>query len=318
MSTRAGATVIALWLVVALSADFIASDLPIAVRVDGETFLLPFWVRPARLQAETQVSLRGRAEWMVGTLIGTGPLQTLATSGATRTDPLPWSPDERHWLGTDDIGRDVLARLVHGARITLLIALGVVLLSSLLGVTLGALAGWKGGVVDLLLSRALEIASTFPTIFFLIVVVAALRTPSVGAVMLVLALTRWPEAARLMRAEVMKLKELDFVLAARALGASDARILVRHLVPNALAPVIVSSTFAVGSAVLLESALSFLGLGVAPPTPSWGELLQQAHRALVTPGAWWLAVFPGLAIASLVLATQAVGKGLERRFDGRR
>jgi len=310
--------VIGAWLLLALGADFIASDLPIAVRLDGETFLVPFWTRPVRLQAETQVSLRGRAEWMVGTLIGTGPLQTLATSGASRTDPLPWSPDERHWLGTDDIGRDVLARLVHGARITLLIALGVVLLSSLLGLTLGALAGWKGGLFDLLVSRALEIASTFPTVFFLIVVVAALRTPSVGAVMLVLSLTRWPETARLMRAEVLKLKDLDFVLAARALGASDGRILLRHLIPNAIAPVIVSSTFAVGSAVLLESALSFLGLGVAPPTASWGELLQQAHRALVTPGAWWLAVFPGLAIASLVLATQAVGKGMERRFDARR
>jgi len=318
MSARLGAAVIALWVALALGADLLASDLPIAVRVDGRTYLAPLWTRPAALQAETQPGLRRRAEWMIGTLVEFGPRQTLATTGTTRTDAPPFAPDARHWLGSDDIGRDVFARLVHGARVTLLIALGVVLLSSLLGVTLGALAGWKGGVVDLLLSRALEIASTFPTIFFLIVVVAALRTPSLTAVVLVLALTRWPEPARLMRAEVLRLKGLDFVLAARALGASEARVLVRHLVPNALAPVIVSSTFAVGSAVLLESALSFLGLGVAPPTASWGELLQQAHRSLVTPGAWWLALFPGLAIASLVLATQAVGKGLERRFDVRR
>jgi peptide/nickel transport system permease protein len=318
VSERVGVTVVAVWVALALGADFIASDLPIAVRLEGETHLLPFWFRPVRLQTETQVSLRGKAEWVIETLVAYGPLQTLATSGATRTDPLPWSPDQRHWLGTDDIGRDVLARLVHGARVTLLIALGVVLVSSLVGATLGALAGWNGGVVDLLISRGLEIASTFPTVFFLIVVVTALRTPSVGAVMIVLGLTRCPEAARLMRAEVLRLKELDFVLAARALGAGDVRILLYHLVPNAVAPVIVSSTFAVGSAVLLESALSFLGLGVAPPTASWGELLQQAHRALVMPGAWWLAVFPGIAIASLVLATQAVGKGLERRFDLRR
>lgn len=315
--TRVGAVVIACWVTLSLGADLIASDLPIAVRVDGETFVLPAWSRPARLFDQTQVTLAPRSEWMVGTLVPFGPLQTLATTGTTRTGAPPFSPDERHWLGTDDLGRDVLARLVHGARLTLLIALGVVLLSTLLGVALGALAGWKGGVFDLLLSRVLEIASTFPTVFFLIVVVAALRGPSVLAVVVVLALTRWPESARLVRAEVLRLKNLDYVLAARALGASEARILTRHLIPNALGPVFVSSTFAVGSAVLLESALSFLGLGAAPPAASWGELLQQAHRNLITPGAWWLAVWPGLAIASLVLATQAVGKGLERRFDGR-
>lgn len=313
---KAGAIVLSVWCVLALGADLLASDLPIAVRVDGQTFVLPCWTRPAKLLGESQATLRPRAEWMIGTLIPVGPTQTLATTGAVRTDAPPWSPDERHWLGTDDIGRDVLARLLHGARLTLLIALGVVLLSTLLGVALGALAGWKGGVADLVLSRALEVASTFPTVFFLIVVVAALRTPSVMAVIVVLALTRWPEAARLMRAEVLRLKSQDFVAAARALGAGELRILVRHVVPNALPPIVVSSTFAVGSAVLLESALSFLGLGAAPPAASWGELLQQAHRSLVTPGAWWLAVFPGLAIASLVLATQAVGKGLARRFDG--
>ena len=120
-----------------------------------------------------------------------------------------------------------------------------------------------------------------------------------------------------MRAEALRLRDRDFVVAARALGAGDLWLLRRHVVPNALPPIVVSATFAVGSAVLLESALSFLGLGAAPPAPSWGELLQQAHRSLVTPGAWWLALFPGLAIASLVLATQAVGRGLARRFDAR-
>lgn len=315
--TRLGALVIAFWVVLALGAELIASDLPIAVRVDGQTFVLPALTRPAPLFDQTQVTLAPRAEWMIGTLVPFGPLQTLATTGTTRVGAPPFSPDAHHWLGTDDLGRDVLARLVHGARLTLLIALGVVLLSTLLGVTLGALAGLKGGVFDLLLSRVLEIASTFPTVFFLIVVVAALRGPSVLAVVIVLGLTRWPEAARLVRAEVLRLKTLDYVMAARALGASEARILSRHLIPNALGPVFVSSTFAVGSAVLLESALSFLGLGASPPAASWGELLQQAHRNLITPGAWWLAVWPGLAIASLVLATQAVGKGLERRFDGR-
>ncbi|MBL8917447.1 MAG: ABC transporter permease [Myxococcaceae bacterium] len=314
---RAGLFVLTCWCAVALCADLIASDLPIAISLDGETFVLPALTRPEALQHQTQATLRGRAAWMLGTLVPFGPTQTVVTSGLVRPEPPPWSPDDRHWLGTDEIGRDVLARLVHGARLTLLIALGVVLLSTLLGVALGALAGWKGGVADLLVSRALEVASTFPTVFFLIVIVAALRTPSVTAVIVVLALTRWPEAARLMRAEVLRLKDRDFVVAARALGAGELWLLGRHVVPNALPPIVVSATFAVGSAVLLESALSFLGLGAAPPAPSWGELLQQAHRSLVTPDAWWLALFPGLAIASLVLATQAVGRGLARRFDAR-
>jgi len=316
-AARVGAVVLLSWAVVALFADLLASDLPLAVRVDGVTWLLPAWTRPGALVGQTQQRLANRAEWLVGTPIPFGPLQTFVTSDSSRADEPLSSPDGRHWLGTDEIGRDVLARIVHGARVTLFVAVGVVLLSTLLGIVLGALAGFLGGLADLLVSRALELATTFPTVFFLITIVAALRTPSLSAVVLVLALTRWPEPARLMRAEVLRLKTLDFIEAARALGASRGRIVARHLVPNALGPVIVSSTFAVGSAVLLESALSFLGLGAAPPTASWGELLQQAHRSLVTPGAWWLAVFPGLAIASLVLATHAVGQGLRRTFDAR-
>jgi peptide/nickel transport system permease protein len=312
--------VLASWLAVALLADLIASDLPVAVRVHGQTFIVPFWTRPSELVGATQAQLRASSEWMVGTLVPFGPLQTLASTADARSDAPPYAPDARHLFGTDEIGRDVLARLIHGSRMTLLIALGVVLLASLLGMLLGAVAGWKGGVVDALISRTLEVASTFPTVFFLIVVVAALRTSSIGAVVAVLALTRWPEAARIVRAEVLRLKDRDFILAARALGASDWWILRRHLLPHTLGPLLVSSTFGVGTAVLLESALSFLGLGVTPPAASWGELLQQAHRSLVTPGAWWLALFPGVAIASVVLAAQAVGQGLEgtRRPSDRR
>lgn len=311
MKLKLALCVLAGWLALALLADPIASELPIAVRVDGTTHLVPFWTRPVVLLGETQQSLQKRAEWMIGTLVPFGPTQTLAAGELDRADAPPYPPYGRHWLGTDDIGRDVLARLVHGSRMTLLIALGVVLLSSILGTLLGALAGWRGGLTDALVSRALELASTFPTVFFLIVLVAALRGPSLLAVILVLAITRWPETARLMRAEVLSLRDRDFVVAARAMGASSWWIMRRHLIPNAIAPVLVSSTFAVGSAVLMESALSFLGLGVVPPAASWGELLQQAHRSLVTPGAWWLAVFPGLSIASVVLASQTVGAALE-------
>ncbi|MDX2013080.1 MAG: ABC transporter permease [Myxococcaceae bacterium] len=315
--TRVAAVVLLGWLGLALFADLLASELPLAVRVDGVTWVAPALIRPGALQGETHASLAPRAEWMVRTPIPFGPLQTVVTLEAERAGAPPWSPDARHWLGTDEIGRDVLCRLIHGARVTLVVAFGVVLLSTLLGVLLGAFAGLKGGAIDLFVSRLIEVASTFPTVFFLMVIVAALRAPSLWAVVLVLAATRWIEAARLMRAEVQRLEGLDFVQAARALGASELRVLVVHLVPNALRPVIVSATFAIGTAVLLESALSFLGLSVAPPAATWGELLVQAHRTLVHPGAWWLAVFPGLAIASVVLATQAVGAALQRRFDGR-
>ncbi|MCU0701158.1 MAG: ABC transporter permease [Myxococcaceae bacterium] len=315
--TRVAAAVLVAWLVLALFADLIASELPLAVRVDGQTWLLPALGRPNALRGETHATLAPRAEWLVRAPVPFGPLQTVVTLEPDRAGAPPWGPDARHLLGTDEIGRDVLSRLIHGARVTLLVAFGVVLLSTALGVVLGALAGLKGGVIDLLISRLIEVASTFPTIFFLMVIVAALRAPSLWAVVLVLAATRWIEAARLMRAEVQRLAGLDFVQAARALGASELHVLLVHLVPNALRPVGVSATFAVGTAVLLESGLSFLGLSVPPPGPTWGELLVQAHRTLVHPGAWWLALFPGLAIASVVLATQAVGHALQRRFDGR-
>lgn len=306
------------WVVLALSADLLASDLPIAVRVDGETYWFPAFARPAALRSETQQSLSARAEWQFGTLVSFGPLQTVSTTGSSFEGAPPWPPSKRHWLGTDDVGRDVLARLIHGARASLLIALGIAIFATALGAALGAVAGWKGGLIDAAVSRLLELSITFPTLFFLITVGAVLRGPSIAVAAVVLVFTLWPEAARLMRTQVLRLKSRDFVTASRALGASELRIIWRHILPNALGPIVVSATSLVGIAVLLESSLSFLGLGVAPPTPSWGELLQQAHRSLVTPGAWWLAVFPGLAVVSLVLATQAVGRELERRFDARR
>lgn len=313
---RASIAVLVGWALLALTADLLASPLPLVVRVHGQTFIFPSVTNPPELRLEHHATLEATAEWLVPAPIPYGPLETSAFE-ATGLGPPPTAPDRRHWLGTDDLGRDVLARVIHGARVSLLVALGVALLAALVGGALGAAAGWWGGLVDLLISRLIEIASTFPTVFFLIAVVAALRGPSVVVLVAVLGLTLWPEPARLMRARVQQLRRRPFVLAAQALGASNASLLVRHVVPNALSPVLVSATFSVGTALLLESALSFLGLAAAPPTPSWGELLQQAHRNLVTPGAWWLAVFPGAAVVSLVLATQSLGRALERRFDGR-
>lgn len=303
---------------VAAAADVVASDLPLAVRVDGHTWVLPALTSPPALRGRTQATLGPVAEWMVPTPVPFGPSQTVASTGELRDAPPPWAPDRVHWLGTDELGRDVLARLIHGARVSLFIALLTVVIAVGLGMLVGGVAGYLGGPVDALLSRALEVVTTFPLVFFLIALMSVLRTQSLWPLVLALGLTRWTDVARLVRAEVLKLKTLDFVLAARAMGAGTPRILLVHLLPNALGPVLVSATFGVASAVLLETALSFLGLGVSPPTASWGELLAEAHRTLVHPGAWWLAVFPGACIALTVLSVNALGEALARKIDGGR
>lgn len=296
----------------AACADLLASDLPLAVRVEGKTWWLPCLTRPAALRGQSQISLAPTAEWMWRTPIHFGPLQTLAVTGEDRPTPPPWAPDEAHWLGTDELGRDVAARLVHGARVSLLVGVFTMLIAVGVGLFIGGLSGYAGGLTDVVLSRVLEVMQTFPLVFFLIALLSVLRTQSLWPLVIALGLTRWTEVARLVRAEVLSLESREFVLAARALGASPARIIGRHLIPNALGPVLVVATFGVGSAILLETALSFLGIGVAPPTASWGELLTEAHRTLHHPGAWWLAVFPGLAIALTVLTVNALGEAVKR------
>lgn len=315
-AARPAVVALALLVGAAVFADLLASELPLAVRVDGQTWVLPALTHPAALRGKVQASLAPTAEWMVRTPIPFGPTQTVATTGELRDTPPPWAPDDVHWLGTDELGRDVLARLVHGARVSLFIAFFTVLIAVGIGMVLGGVSGYLGGVTDAVISRVLEVMTTFPLVFFLIALLSVLRTQSLWPLVLALGLTRWTDVARLVRAEVLKLKTLDFVLAARAMGASTPRIIARHLLPNALGPVLVTATFGVAAAVLLETALSFLGLGVAPPTASWGELLTEAHRTLVHPGAWWLAVFPGICIALTVLSVNALGEALRRKVDG--
>ncbi len=307
---RLAFSLLGLLLGTAVFADLLASDLPLAVRTGGVTYVLPALTRPAALSEATQMALRPDAEWMLGTPVPFGPNRTYA-SAIVRTDAPPWAPDAEHLLGTDEVGRDVLARLIHGARVSLLIGFGAVLVAVLVGLFLGVVAGYYGGLVDAAISRLTEVTFTFPSFFFFVALAGMFRFASALPLVLVIGLTRWTDIARLVRAETLKLKELDFVLAVRVLGASDARIVLKHIVPNALPPVLVAATFGVATAILLESALSFLGIGVPPPTASWGELLIQAHRYLVHPGAWWLAVFPGLAVAGTVLTMNLVGEALQ-------
>jgi peptide/nickel transport system permease protein len=229
---------------------------------------------------------------------------------ANRLHPPSWS----YLLGTDDLGRDVFARILYGARISLLVGFVAVGIASLVGVFLGALAGYYGGWVDSLLMRFVDIMLCFPA-FFLILAVIAFLEPSIWNIMIIIGLTGWMGVARLVRAEFLSLRERDFVLAARALGASDARIIFRHILPNALSPVLVSATLGVAGAILTESALSFLGIGVQPPTPSWGNMLIVGKQTLGT--AWWLSAFPGLAILITVLGYNLLGEGIRDALDPR-
>jgi peptide/nickel transport system permease protein len=224
----------------------------------------------------------------------------------------PPGPDHR--LGTDDLGRDVLARLVHGARVSLMVGITATLISLIIGSLLGAIAGYYGGVADWLISRLIEVVLCFPFLFIVLGIVALFR-PSLYTIMIALGLTSWTTEARFMRGEFLRIREIEFAQAARASGARDTRIIFRHLLPNALAPVLVSASFGVASAILIESALSFLGFGVPLPTPSWGNILDSAQLHLDY--AWWLAVFPGIAIFLTVAAFNIIGDRARECLDPR-
>lgn len=223
-------------------------------------------------------------------------------------------PGWGHPLGTDDLGRDVLARILYGARISLLVGFVAVGIATLIGILVGSIAGFYGRWVDALLMRFVDIMLCFPT-FFLILAVIAFLEPSIWNIMIIIGLTGWMGVARLVRAEFLSLRSRDFVIAAQSIGVSDQRLIFRHILPNALSPVIVSATLGVAGAILTESALSFLGIGVQPPTPSWGNMLITGKQTLGS--AWWLSVFPGMAILMTVLGYNLLGEGLRDALDPR-
>jgi len=223
-------------------------------------------------------------------------------------------PSPAHLLGTDTLGRDVFSRIIYGSRVSLKVGFVAVGLATLIGLCVGALAGYYGGWVDSALMRLVDLMLCFPA-FFLILAVIAVLEPSIWNIMAVIGLTGWMGVARLVRAEFLSLREREFVTAARALGAGDARLILRHMLPNALAPVMVSATLGVAGAILTESALSFLGLGVQPPTPSWGNILTAGKDNIEI--AWWLSVFPGLAILVTVMSYNLLGEGIREAIDPR-
>ena len=223
-------------------------------------------------------------------------------------------PSLQHFFGTDDLGRDVFTRMLFAARISLLVGFVAVGIATLIGVMLGALSGFYGGWIDAVIMRFVDIMLCFPS-FFLILAVIAFLEPSIWNIMIIIGLTSWMGVARLVRAEFLSLRERDFVLAARAIGGRDSRVIFRHILPNAMSPVLVSATLGVAGAILTESALSFLGIGVQPPTPSWGNMLIAGKQTLGT--AWWLSAFPGLAILITVLGYNLLGEGIRDLFDPR-
>lgn len=223
-------------------------------------------------------------------------------------------PSAEHFFGTDQLGRDVLSRMIWGARISLKVGFVATGFAILIGTILGALSGYYGGWLDAMIMRIVDIMLCFPT-FFLILAVIAFLEPSIWNIMIIIGLTGWMSVTRLVRADFISLRERDFVRAARSIGASDTRIIFLHILPNAMASILVAATLGIAGAILTESALSFLGIGVQPPTPSWGNILTAGKDNIDI--AWWLSLYPGLAILMTVVGYNLLGEGIRDILDPR-
>lgn len=309
----AGLYTILFLFVVAVGADFLANNKPYYMVYQGRTYFplvrsglvrfgLAKW-QPELLNMDFKTVNAERQIFP--------PIPHLA-SDIDLTAPFD-SPSAAHWLGTDKLGRDVTAGLIHGSRISLSIGFVAVGIALVVGVVLGALAGYFGSWVDLLISRVFEVMLTIPT-FYLLIAIAAIFPPSIFLTMAIIGLTSWVGMARFTRSEFLKIRSLDYVTAALALGVSTRKIMFRHILPNALAPVLVSVVLGVAGAILTESSLSFLGIGVPLEAVTWGSILNEARSATF---AWWLAVFPGAAIFITVLSYYLVGEGLRDALDPR-
>jgi len=225
-------------------------------------------------------------------------------------------PTRDHWLGTDGVGRDVWARIVYGGRISITVGVSCVSISVAIAIFLGSMSAYYGGWVDLLIMRLIDIVMSIPPLV-LIMALIAIVGPSLRNTILAIGFLGWPGMARLIRGQILSLREQEFIMAAQSLGVSSHRIILRHLLPNAVAPLIVAATLQMASAILMEAALSFLGIGVPPPTPSWGNMLQEAQAITVLESYPWLWVPPGIAIISCVLSINFIGDGLRDALDPR-
>lgn len=306
-AARASLVLLVLLVATALLASFLASDLPIFLVRDGRWYVLPNLRHPAELGGMRNAELRAEEREGRRTRFALYPLVEL---GPETTDlaQLNRGPSRRHWLGTDDVGRDLLARLIHGTRITLLVGVGAVLLYLFVGAVLGYLSA-RFPWCDKVISRLVEVILAFPAMIWVIVITGLTPTPSVWLTALAIAAIKWAGVAQLVRGEVFRLSNEPFVESARALGAGDWRLLRRHVVPHLAGPLAVSATFGVANAILIEGFVSYLGFGGS--SVSWGALL--AHADLHSTAQWWLAIFPGAALFSAVLLFHFIGEQLQRR-----
>ncbi|MGV7928351.1 MAG: ABC transporter permease [Spirochaetota bacterium] len=301
----AGLLVVLALFAVALFAPLIANDRPYVYATDAGVYFPILFDYP-------ELAGKNFRDEAGGAFVLMPPVPY--TSSEYDLDAIVTPPSARHVLGTDEQGRDLAARMIHGTRVSILVGFIAVFIYVAMGVIIGALAGYYGGVVDMVISRFIEIIICFPT-FFLILTILALVGPSLVNVMLVIGITGWTGIARIVRGEFLKVREMEFVQASRALGARDRSIIFRHMLPNALAPVLVSATFGIASTILIESSLSFLGFGVQPPTPSWGDILSQSRDFMDF--AWWLTLVPGFAIFITITAYNLVGEGFQDAIDPR-
>jgi peptide/nickel transport system permease protein len=270
------------------------------------------WARGLRILIRNRMAMAGAAVILIWAAAAVAapliaPYDALAQSVEDRLSP----PSAQHPFGTDELGRDVFSRVVYGARISLPVGLVVILFSMLMGASVGALAGYIGGVFDLLVMRLADITLAFPSIVLALAIASALG-PSLRNALIAMILVWWPEYARLMRGQVLSVRNNEYVTAARSIGVSSGRILARHIIPNTSAPIIVKASLDAGSAILTIAALSFIGLGAVPPTPEWGTMISMGRFKFYH---WWLTAFPGLAVLSVVLGFNFLGDGLRDAFD---
>jgi peptide/nickel transport system permease protein len=309
----AGLYVVCFLGLIALFADFLANDKPYYLEYRGKIYapILRSYIVDLNLGQWPAELLNVDFKKLEGAKTVFPPVP-YRPSNIHLLEPLE-PPSAKHWIGTDKLGRDVMAGMIHGSRISLSIGFVAVGIAVLIGVVLGAVAGYFGAWVDLFISRFFEVMLSIPT-FFLLITIAALLPPSIFLTMAIIGLTSWVGIARFTRNEFLKIRSLDYVTSAVALGVSDRKIMFKHILPNALAPVIVAVVLGIAGAILVESSLSFLGIGVPAELVTWGSIL---HEASTTTFAWWLAVFPGFAIFITVLAYYLVGEGLREVLDPR-
>jgi peptide/nickel transport system permease protein len=299
---------------VAAFADFIASDRPLILSRAGTFYLFPNLIDYRALRGFSARDLTP-ADWAVWAPLRQGPYTI--PPPAMLDGPLPAPATAEHPLGTDNAGRDTLARVVHGARTSLGIGFAAAATQVLIGLSLGVLAGYLGGFVDLAVTHAAELLLSFPLLLLLLASQGILERSTLVSTMAVIALTQWADTSRLVRAEALRVREMPYVEASRAVGSSRLRTLLVHVLPNCLSPAIVAATFAVGSAILLESALSFLGFGAPEPTASWGLLMAHGFQDVLDPNARPLLLVPGLAIFLAVSVFNLIGEGLREALDPR-